>query len=110
MGLSLELIGEFGMLSVPTPVNTAEVDTALVQLAEKKAYYEEKGKSGITLKELLKQEKDKKKSEKDKKKEEEEATKAAAKAAQEAAEAAKRAAEEEALAKMKAAEEAELAK
>ena len=55
LGLSLDTLQQFSKLALAVPVNTDDVDASLVQLAEKKAYYEEKGKTGITLKELLKQ-------------------------------------------------------
>jgi len=57
LDMSLETVQQFASLSLPVPTNTDDCDGSLAQLLEKKAYYEEKGKAGLTLKELTAQEK-----------------------------------------------------
>ena len=58
LNLSLDMIHNFTVLALPTPINTDDVAAGIEGLTAKKQYYEEKGKTGIKLKELIKQEKE----------------------------------------------------
>jgi len=106
LSLSLDVMNQFSSLSLPTPTNTDDVDGSLAQLNDKKSYFEEKGKLGMTYKEIVKEEKAVRSAARNAEMAATKAAEEAKKAATEAEEAAKRAAEEEALAKIKAAEEA----
>ena len=55
--LSLDMMHTFTLLSLPTPVNTDDVDSGIEGLEAKKLYLQEQGKTGIKLKELLAKEK-----------------------------------------------------
>lgn len=56
--LSLEMIQQFASMSLPVPTDSDDAPGSIQSLQLKKAYYEEKGEEGLTLKEVLKSEKD----------------------------------------------------
>jgi len=57
MQLTMEMIQEFGKMSLPVPVDSDDAAGSIAQLKEKLAYYNEQGEAGLTLKEVIKKEK-----------------------------------------------------
>lgn len=80
LALSLEMMKNFGSMGLATPTNSDDAPDAIQALKTKKAYYEQEGEAGLTLKEVLKKEKSSRKGNKggDKEEKKEEAPKAAA--------------------------------
>jgi hypothetical protein len=56
--LSLEMIQQFATMGLAVPVNSEDCEGSVAQLLEKKAYYEAKGEEGLSLKDVLKAEKE----------------------------------------------------
>jgi len=71
--LSLEMLQQFASMGLAVPVNSDDCEESVTQLAAKKTYYEAKAEDGLTLKEVIKAEKEAKSGKKSKKKPEEEA-------------------------------------
>lgn len=56
--MSLEMIQQFASMGLAVPVNSEDCEGSVKQLLEKKVYYEAKGEEGLTLKDVIKAEKD----------------------------------------------------
>lgn len=55
--LSLSMIQQFASMSLPVPINSDDCAGSVAQLEEKLAYYNEKAAAGMSLKDLVKEEK-----------------------------------------------------
>jgi len=63
--LSLDMIQHFSSMNLAVPVDTSDAAASMGHLKDKKAYYEQKGAAGMTLKEVIKEEKEAKKPKKE---------------------------------------------